>query len=194
MKYSDNEALSLMTKAAQGAGYPAGVAVDLANAGLWLLRRGYDGVTSLVAALTAPPQPAMPISDGVWAEARAATAGLAALDLLLAGEAEDVRLERLDQPKLLIGLAGHLLQGTGFEIEANGARVVALGVNGTVPDEGTDVTLVLNKSDAPFAPQNAAEDVPPVSWAKARALARKTYVPTTPSSRANAGSAASDND
>ena len=181
MTYSANEIRALFTKAAIGAGHAGGVADELAGAGLWLLRAGLDGASPLIAAL----------SDG-GDGACAAKDGLAAIDLIIAGEESRVALAALDVPLLLIGIAGHLLRCRELALQINDCTVGDAGLSGPVPEPGADVTIT--KAALPDRVDAFHQDVPPIAWAKARSLARRTYVPATAASRANAGAGSNDND
>ncbi len=211
MTFAFNELESLLKKAAIGAGFPVGHAMAIASAGGWLGRRGFAVCDIVHRAVSGGPRESVIRSvDGVtvFEAARAGVDGVAGIDLLLAGVAGDaVTLKELDEPRLLIGLAGVAAKahGVGFAIgtETNefvigggsgiaaahvqlaGGETVALGRR---PDlSGVDGAVLASRYD----PAATADG----SWSLIEQLAHRTYVPASDASRlSGAGAGLTDND
>ena len=208
MMRSLNEIETTLRKAAIGGGLPVGAADDIGRAAGWLSAEGFDGVAAALRGLASPPGAATAekTPGGLrFPDARAAGAGIAALDLLLAGAAEGaVRLENLDAPLLLLGLAGVAASAhrTAFALESDGFRAEvtadATTVSGPVPSPGRPVSLrkLADLSAEATAGRNIGGiDVPDEAWAEALRLASLTYVPASDRSRlSGAGAGLRDND
>ena len=116
--FAFNELESLLKKAAIGAGFSVGHAMAIASAGVWLGRRGFPVCDIVCRAIAGGPRESVMRSvngDMVFEAARVGVDGVAGIDLLLAGLARDVvTLEGLDEPRLLVGLAGMAASAPGM--------------------------------------------------------------------------------
>ena len=209
--YSLNELESLLKKAAVGAGLPVGHAVAIAGAGVWLARRKLP-VCEIIARAVADGVRESAVESGgtglAFKAARAAVDGPAAIDLLLAGTVDEtITLNDVDEPALLVGLAGAAAQVHGVSIAldaGDGEMVLGVGAE-IVPAEWRAAgkrTLVmrqcndLNGGDA----GNLATRYDPAAcadsgWDQLVALAHRTYVPASDQSRlSGAGAGLTDND
>ena len=211
--YSLNELESLIYKASIGAGLPVGCAQDIGTAGVWLARRRFPVFTILARALEegydAATQYVATAKGGEFLSARAAVTGPSAIDLLIAGDANDaeVHLLGLDAPALLLGLAGVAADNYGitFSVAITNCRYV-VGPDGDVdamsfPIEGPVDVLLRRSVDMDRKPLlEAPSRYDPISVADTGkpaldALAWKTYVPASAHSRiSGAGAGLTDND
>lgn len=211
MTYSLNELESLLKKAATGAGFPPGHAVDLAAAGVWLARRRVPVCDLLARSIRGGMCEVRLVTGacGVTCKtAKAAVIGIAAIDLLLSGVTGDaIELEQIDEPILLVGLAGvaAATHAVDFEIRYVGGvlSVKSSGVGrlDAAALEPGSVTLTLRAVDVTqTAPVTLASRYDPAAvhdtgWDELAALARKTYVPASEQSRlSGAGAGLTDND
>ena len=211
MTYALNELESLLRKAAVGAGFPVGHAVAIAAAGVWLVRRRFPVCEIISRALAVGMRESLAKPDGsglAFKAARAAADGPAAIDLLLAGGANaTITLGDVDEPALLVGLAGVAAKAHGVGVRLHAADVeVAIG-------QGTDITPIecslsrdctvimrlcgdFNCGDATglatrYDPAACGDS----GWDRLAALAHKTYVPASDESRlSGAGAGLTDND
>ena len=211
MTFAFNELESLLRKAAIGAGFPVGHAMAIASAGVWLGRRRFAVCDIVYRAVSGGPRESVVRAvDGVtvFEAARAGVDGVAGLDLLLAGVAGDaVTLEDLDEPRLLIGLAGVAAKahGVGFAIGAETNEIVIGGGSeiaaAHVQFAGGETVVLRLRSDlsgvddgalaSRYDPAATADD----SWTRIEQLAHRTYVPASDASRlSGAGAGLTDND
>ena len=211
MTFAFNELQSLLRKAAIGAGYSVGHAMAIASAGVWLGRRRFSVCDIVYRAVSGGPRESVVRSvDGVsvFEAARAGVDGVAGVDLLIAGVAGDaVTLEELDEPTLLIGLAGVAADahGVGFALGTEASSVVIGGGSEIAaahvqfaggetvvlrlrPDlSGVDGAVLASRYD----PAVTADG----SWTRIEQLAHRTYVPASDASRlSGAGAGLTDND
>ncbi|MDH3263405.1 MAG: DUF3726 domain-containing protein [Paracoccaceae bacterium] len=207
MMLSLNEIETTLRKAALGAGLGFGAAEEVGRAGAWLCARGWDGVAAALAGLDRPGAPCEAVAEGVcrFRKAAAASAGLAAIDLLLGDcGVREARLEGLDSPWLLVGLAGIAVEAgnAAFRLRLGDAealvRPAGLDIAGAVPARGCDAALWVDEApqhpaSAPRA--SAGAEVRDEDWRRALALAQRTYVPASDRSRRfGAGAGARDED
>lgn len=209
MTYALNELDNLLRKAAVGGGFPVGNAIAIAAAGVWLARRGFPVCEIVQRALSGGMAAIRLTHDDGRARfdtARAAIDGVAAIDLLLAG-AGDVVLCDLDEPRLVLGLAGAAgaANGTGFAL---GTGEIEIAIGGTAEiapatfDLSRGCTLQLTlKADLPghgSAPSATRYDPAAAGdcgWDAIQRLAYTTYVPASDQSRlSGAGAGLTDND
>ena len=190
-----------------GAGYSTGHGVAISEAGVWLARRGVP-VCELVARSIGGGMPESVIDRAAevttFRTARASVDGVAAIDLLLAGMPGDtIELQELDEPVLLLGLAGVAaeLHDVGFEVHhVGGISSVGAAVVGLDAIKPGTVMLGLTTSEPAEASSGLATRYDPVTvgdngWEKLGALAYKTYVPASEQSRiSGAGAGLTDND
>ena len=211
MTFAFNELESLLKKAASGAGFSVGHAMVIASAGVWLGRRGFAVCDIVGRAVAGGPRESVVRSvDGVtvFEAARVGVDGVAAVDLLLAGVAGDsVTLEDLDEPRLLIGLAGVAAKahGVGFAIGTEACSLVigdgsAIAVANVQFAGGETVVLRLRPDLSSVDGAALASRYDPAatadgSWTQIEQLAHKTYVPASDASRlSGAGAGLTDND
>ncbi len=202
MRVSLNEIETTVRKATVGAGWPWGAAEDAGRAAAWLAARGLEGATAAREALREGPAPVRlaPIGDGRWRcpRARILAEGIAALDLLLAGDALRVELGGADAPLLLLGLAGVMAGACGAELALlSGGRPVArvcgatLHLGGTPPGAWSRVELRAGAAEpegavehrAPLQPGDAGWPVDAQTWAALATLAARCLVPASEISR-----------
>lgn len=209
-----NELQTLISKAAVGAGLPSGHAHDLSAAGIWLAQRGFP-VCSIVARALASGQPLPPKerlarrADSLsWTAGQAAWEGPGAIDLLMCLAPEiSLELTDWDEPLLMLGLVGAATDMHQLPIELSSTGTCfAIGPGGSVDREAVASifasSLRLRRSrDAAWPtiaelPQRydptATSDL---GWPTLEALAGRTYVPSSSSSRTGgAGAGLTDND
>lgn len=209
MTFAFNELESLLKKAAIGAGFSVGHAMAIASAGVWLGRRGFPACDIVYRAISdGPRESVMRTVDGdmVFEAARVGIDGVAAIDLLLAGVARDVvTLEGLDEPELLVGLAGVAASAheVGFVV-ATEMNEVVLGGGTALANvnlaSGDAVVLRLRRDlsgddGAVLATRYDPAEKADGSWSHIEQLAQKTYVPASDASRlSGAGAGLTDND
>ena len=211
MTFAFNEVESLLKKAAIGAGFSVGHAMTIASAGVWLGRRGLPACDIVYRAISGGPRESVLRSvdgDMVFETARVGVDGVAGIDLLLAGVARDVvTLEGLDEPRLLIGLAGRAARahGVGFVIATEEDEVV---IGGGSEIDGVKVQIASSRSvelrlrrdlsgddNAVLATRYDPAENADGSWSQIEQLAQKTYVPASDASRlSGAGAGLTDND
>jgi hypothetical protein len=209
VRHTLNEIEVLIRKAAVGAGYVYGIAEDIGQAGAWLCAHGQDGVAACLAGIEAGPSAPAPTihNNGTlsFVDAHVARCGSSALDLIMSNNrAGDVRLANVDEPLLLVGLAGIAADAwnTDIALRFSDGCTVRVGPAGfdmpTPPAAGVDVILVRDKeSRAPSerVPSSDGFDVDADLWNGALKLAARTYVPASEASRARgAGAGEIDNE
>jgi len=210
MTYALNELDGLLKKASIGAGLPVGQAIAIAAAGVWLARRGFPACEIVARAVADGMRASQVARDGAsttFLEARAGIDGPAAIDLLLAGDGETVALCDVDEPALMLGLAGAAAEtnGVGFVFEEGGdAVVIGDGAAIVAADWGRRgarrFTLRLRRDVAGHTGDGSVTRYDPVTcgdggWGQLAALAHKTYVPASDRSRlSGAGAGLTDND
>ena len=207
-----NEIDTMLQKASKGAGLPVGLAEDIARAGAWLAARGHDGVRAVLTAIRGGislPVPLLPLKDRgivVFKGACIAVCGPSVIDILTGdGSTDEVRLINVDSPLLIIGLAGVASQNYGLEMTigfGNGSKASLssgnLVLSGSMPAAGTDVLITCRKLGY-TTPKARIEGrgvvVDEEIWREVKALAARTYVPSSEASRARgAGAGMVDND
>lgn len=207
MIVSLNEIEATLRKVGLGTGWPFGLAEETGRAAAWLAARGFDGVGAALAALRCDPAPAMAERTGEgWTipRARAAAAGPSAFDLL-ATDAEGARmlLRQSDQPLLLVGLAAVAAEayGGGYDLVFSGGgraevSADAAVLSGPIPGPGADVVATRGAGPcATVAASPGGVEVEDRLWRRALAMAARSYVPSSDSSRARgAGAGLIDND
>ena len=201
MQCSDNELEMTLRKAVLGAGYKFGTAVDVARAGVWLSRRGVDGIEAILVALRSEPA-AVKLErvngEPVISAAKAIAAGPAAVDLAIAADAAThVRLDDVDSPNLVLGLAGVAAgdfsqrftldcDGTSLEIDCNTTSLQA------VPSDCSRMKLAVGGTEVcQRVTKHSVEAllVDDESWSTIERLAARTYVPASEASRARGAGA-----
>ncbi len=211
MSYSFNELDSLVRKAARGAGLPTGHANAIATASVWLARRQFP-VCEIVSRAVLGGMSASDVDRGSNAinfrNARSAVDGPAAIDLAIAADTgTDIMLQQLDEPALLLGLAGDAADAhqIGFTI-SGGEQAYEVGPRAGISPghfmltSGSDVVLsaIANTtagSAAGYATRYDPAAVGDAGWDDLTALAAKTYVPASDQSRLKgAGAGLTDND
>jgi Protein of unknown function (DUF3726) len=202
-----NEIETMVRKAAVGAGWSFGLAEEIGRAAAWLAARRINGVGAALAAAEAAPVPAMPEREPegwIFPDARAAAAP-SAFDLLAEAEGPmRVALRRVDQPLLVVGLAGIAAETYGgrYELSFPGggqADVSAEGVswNGPMPRPGAGIVIIRQPTHSALrcAMPSAGVTVDDALWDRAREMAARTFVPASDASRARgAGAGLIDND
>lgn len=211
MTYALNELDSLLRKATVGSGFPVGHASAIAAAGVWLARRGFPACEIVEAAIAGGMSASRMANDnGVtrFQSARAAIDGVAAIDLLLAsgGETGTVLCD-LDEPRLLLGLAGAAgeANGVGFALGVGEDQVVIGGEVVIAPATfrlggGSTLELTLRPDVARHESVPTATRYDPAitgdgGWEAIERLAHRTFVPASDQSRlSGAGAGLTDND
>ena len=211
MTYSMNELHGLLQKAGVGAGFPPGHADAIAQAGIWLAQRRFP-VCDIVAKafdLGMTELRLANIAGGVaFKDARAATAGLAALELLLAKQVGfGVVLQDLDDPVLLLGLTGVTAQAhnVAFNVSCAALSYDATWPGNVIVDEfvipvAGELVMTQTEKTQPQSGIRLASRYDPSAVADGGRdslvnLAANTYVPATDHSRIKgAGAGLTDND
>jgi hypothetical protein len=194
MRVSLNEVEATCRKAAAGAGCPHGTAAEIGHAAAWLAARGLDGAGAALAGL-----------EGGWPVDRAAGAGrairggLVALDYCRAGLAHAALA--CDAPALMVGLAAVACgPDEGLALTFGGGATVRVGAAGFDGWDGArplDGEFVITNTPPPAAMpvSRAGAEVDPAIWERLTALAQRTYVPESDTSRQQgAGAGLLDND
>lgn len=196
-------------KASVAVGLPFGLAEDCGQAAAWLAVQGYDGVHAALQSIRLGMRKTdYKTNSAVEVEFRDAfvtVCGSSAIDLLVSGDVSTVRLMGADSPLLMIGYAGvsSVHHGQGYRVSfSNGstATVSSNGVSlsGELPLAACDVTLSRHANiEAATKPTGEKPGlvVKDAVWREVMALAAKTYVPESQSSRAGgAGAGMTDND
>lgn len=211
MTYALNELDSLLRKATVGSGFPVGHATAIAAAGVWLARRGFPVCEIVEGALGDGMAANQMVHDnGVtrFQAARAAIDGIAAIDLLLADAgAARVILCDLDEPRLLLGLAGATgdASGVGFSLVTGDDESVVGAETAIAPatfrlTRGCTLELTFRpdlpgRDTAPSATRYDPAATGDGGWDAIQRLAHKTYVPASDQSRlSGAGAGLTDND
>ena len=199
MKRSLNEVTNAFRKAACGAGYPFGVAEDIARAGAALIMAGQDGAATIADIL--PAEKGLPFSQ-------TALAGAAHFDCAAGGE-DRVTLEAVDAPLLLVGfaLASARQYGCSFRLTSGDIAfdVTPRGVcEGFSPDyhsgpvsvallEGQIDVKPLVSGEAPVAGEGV--EINEAAWPPINKWSMETCVPASEQSRlSGAGAGLTDND
>ncbi len=208
MRCSLNEIEMTLRKAGRGAGFPFGLAEDVAAAAAWLCANDRDGTGAALAALAAGyrPRPECTFARNAitFAATPVASVGPSVVDLLIAGGGRTkVRVSDIDAPLLLVGLAGSTAVASlaDMRLEFDGGQAVEIsaagGIKGSTDDLSAAATLGCNMRegvrDRPVVPIGGVE-VNKAIWAEITALARKTYVPESATSLQGAGAGLTDND
>ena len=190
---SANEIEAALRKAAVGAGYPTGLAISMAEAGLWLCRHGADGLNAVLATTHGGAACAgftLEIS-GHTHTIRCAVAGLcgpSVFEMLVTGQAERIVLDGVDSPTLLAGFAGTIGAATGSSFEFSSDPHQA------APTTRIEIRWSPTPRYDPPVTRHGIE-VDPAMWAAVNELAARTYVPATDESRRQgAGAGLTDND
>ena len=215
--YSLNELTSLIRKAALGVGLPEANADDLAAAGLWLAACGLPSCSILARALSGsfdcPIEFKQDKHEGRIANARVALAGPCAIELMRAKPTDfELVLEDLDEPSVLLGLAGAsaLRDGACWRLDMLEAQWTISSntseddLRRAMPCGTGTVTLARYRSSVEPTYKQPRRDLPPRydpsllgddGWEALQRLARQTLVPATELSRTKgAGAGLIDND
>ncbi|MGV8985148.1 MAG: DUF3726 domain-containing protein [Cypionkella sp.] len=215
---SQNETESLCLKAARGAGFSWGLAEEAGFAAGWLAARGFDGVTPFLTLLTeklhmpggsGAPQP-MP---GHWQSANQRplcpiTLGAALTDSALLADGPfsgETRLDPVAAPLLLLPFLARAAQICGKQVVINwpdGRLLITR--NGAFDrqeafrwiDQGALPMTITTAADLESL-QNEPACLPAIPMTilnGLNALALRTTVPATDTSRRGAGSSTTDND
>lgn len=131
MRRSLNEVSGDFRKAACGAGYPIGLAEDIARAGIALIEAGHDGVAAVASIL--PEAKGRELSE-------TALNGPSLFECVLAGD-KSAKLENVDAPALLSGfaLAAARLYQCCFQLEFSDGTVLKVlpeGLSGAISPTG----------------------------------------------------------
>ena len=210
MRHSLNEIEMVLRKAAAGCGYPFGLAEDIGRAGAWLCAQAQDGVAAGLAGLASgeagPCRTRYEPETMTFAAARVAWCGPSAVEFALCADVGDaIGLTGLDAPLLLVGFAGIAARDTGISLSfSNGCDALVwpggLVMRGPMPSAGVDATVAVTGEPGCFrlGVQEPSQDgiyIDAALWAVALALAARTYVPASETSRATgAGAGDIDND
>ncbi len=209
MRRSLYEIETLLRKAAIGAGLPVGLAQDMAGAGRWLAGCGVDGLAACLRAITGydgvPEMQETAAGKIAFANAALAGAGPSAIDFLLSeGKNLAVRLDDMDAPLLMIGLAGAAAAGNGLDIEmafSDGPQLTVSpqGISGDRPPKWPgSVVLRIRGASSGATVEGAATgglDVDETAYQALSVLAAQTMVPESRESLlSGAGAGLTDND
>lgn len=214
---SRNEVAALCMKAARGAGMSWGLAEEAGFAAAWLVQHGIDGPSHLHAHLAQAQDRAWAdlcptVAPGVWQ----APAGRALCPIALgatlcdyAGLPEGIkagsslRIGTVDHPVLLIPfLAGIAasdnilfdIAWTGGAASLDGGHRALLIAADALAGQKVPITLTARRGKPLPAILGKTPDIPARTIAALNALAMRTTVPSSESSRAGAGSTTTDND
>ncbi|MCB2129936.1 MAG: DUF3726 domain-containing protein [Rhodobacteraceae bacterium] len=202
-------------KAARGAGRSWGMAEEAGYAAVWLAASGIDGAMLLTrhleatdgvdwAAIAPRATPEGPIRHAAGPAMCPLAAGAYLSDSAGTG-AEGREIENLAFPVLILPFLGLLSGATGREqILTWAGGTVAVCAEGPVApgaaralaaEAGPCTVRVRPGGPSPVAARRATGlAVLHADWLRFDALARRTYVPATATSRADAGAGGSDND
>lgn len=213
MTLSLNEVEALAKKAARGAGYPWGIAEETGKAVRWLCAADLDGCATLAEYLTvieedeADFSARAPVQGDVWSSSGdrlcPLLAGAALSDVADTLKVEEVRLENVAYPILLVpfaGLSAQHLEAT-VALEWNDAFVATDGkslvVRGEIkaPIASVDVRVEAGFDQACRQSICSRANPDEGTLAALSHLAHRTYAPATEASRlSGAGAGLSDND
>jgi hypothetical protein len=217
MHVSRNEVLLGALKASRGARLPNGLAEDVAGATLWLCEYDFAGLdvlhrtlSSVLAANESRQQPspeAAPASQPARSKRDArgsdadsqlvAYSGPSWIDLALAERGKAILVAHVDEPWMLLGLAGHAARvyKTTIAMQWDNHAGALLSAGSPVwigPRELTSATTI---TVAAAGQSGEGLDVDPEQFARIHQLAARTYVPATDESRLKgAGAGLVDND
>ena len=203
MHVSRNEVMLAALKASRGARLPNGLAEDIAGATLWLCDHNFPGLDVLYRALSAAiaadeSQPRSgqggqtrsapghdDLQDPPGRNAMMVYTGPSWIDLALAEPGEALRVTDVDEPWLLLGLAGHAarLYKTALSMQWDNNNATLLSTSGAVwigrRELSTAVTITV------AMPESVGEglDIAPEKLARINQLAARTYVPASDESR-----------
>ncbi|MEX3010715.1 DUF3726 domain-containing protein [Hoeflea sp. TYP-13] len=199
-----NEVYTMLRKAAIGAGCSHGIAEELGRAGVWLCTAGQNGVGAVLSATQAANvrlnAPTIDGDGAVFHHGCAATAGPAAMDLLLSKtDIRRVRIEDVDVPLLVAGLAGIRAaeSNRAVLVEVDGAAKSLAACDFERLKHATAITFVLGTGQLSSGADTgvSAAEVDAAAWSDCEKLAARTYVPATEQSRVRgAGANITDND
>jgi hypothetical protein len=209
LRRSLNEIAGELKKAARGAGYPVGIAEDVASAGAALVACGQDGVGAVLAALEigdgAGNAPTLTTAGG-FGTIRAASHGPSVMDVLVAMPQPAVlEVGLVDQPVFMAGLAVNAAVNNGLSItiEFSGScRVLAkqgnFQITGDMISQPCGLVLrsqIAEPQTSPAEPQENGYQVNENAWQAIKLLSAKTCVPASEASRIHgAGAQINDND
>jgi len=189
-------------KAARGAGHPTGLAEDMGRATLWLCQNQFDGIGVLIAELrlAAGPVQYETTTTGIkLSGASTACLAVCGMDALAAGLSASALLENVSNPLMLLGVCANASAALDTHVEignwakVDNGQIISLGDE---PHMGDYVlTVAISTKEAQPPPSLDPIDIPEHRWSVLEALAARTYVPATASSRASgAGAGLTDND
>lgn len=196
MSYSENETAALIRRAALGAGLEAGVADDVAEASLWLIRRGAPGAEAAADALTRPQPPSADVRaacalsaviDAALVGADLAGADLAGAAAASGGARATLSLKGVDVPLLAAGLVGARAEQLGLAAEFFASDGAALPLGPALSRaEAVTVSAGPPPDEARAAVRCA---LTPAARAALDALARKTLTTSSAASRSRGAGA-----
>lgn len=209
MIVSQGEVAAALKKAAAAAGWPWGLAEEIAAAGTALVRDGLDGVSIALDAVAAGFAPAL-VEPARWGwilrGGRAGSAGASAVDLLRTGTGTArIRIERADQPLLLAGFAAQcrtqndclLAFGDGTVLRIRSGRICKPHPR-PAPFTDVEMTALARAAAATVSeahPPAGEIRLPGALWIRLQEAAARSHVPATARSRrTGAGAGAIDND
>ncbi len=202
MMRSQNEIVSMATKAARGAGHLSSLAEDMGRATLWLCENGFDGVGALIEEIRSNNGPVeyQTGEDGITLSGgSAACLAVCAMDGLAAGISQSAILKNTENPLMLLGVCAIMsldLQ-TGVKLgdwaKLGHGELVALSEN---PPTSDCTFRLLTKTKPVMIESDIRQiDIADHRWSVLETLAARTYVPATAESRTKgAGAGLTDND
>ena len=197
---SHNEVVSTAAKALRGASFATGVSDELAQATLWLCLNGFSGVEVLLEELASQTTPLK--ADGssgvLYLSGAAGLCAISAVDGLRTDMWASATITAPTNPQIVLGVCGHMSAAAGDAVEIANWAILdggALNLLSQTPPKGH---LILRRAPNTGAAMPKAPEPFEVSqnaWQALEALAAKTYVPASQSSReSGAGADISDND
>lgn len=201
MKRSQNEVFGMAVKAARGAGYPPGIADELAQATLWLCQKDCAGVEALVEDLGYPHKLVAFKKTGRemrLSDAPTGTLAISAVDALAAKLCDRAIVARAPNSLMVLGACGVATRELGFAVNISGWAIIDRGeivsLSGEIPAGDLAISLIPSKDNSTDMPAKPIE-VADQTWTALEALAAKTYVPASEASREKgAGAGLTDND
>ncbi len=210
MRLTLYEIETITRKASIGAGLPDGLGQDIGRAAVWLAGQNYDGVGAALRSIQAGMSKAkMSVADKgimVFPDAQIAICGPSIADLLIGEKScSEVRLLSPDSAILLFGFVGVAASqhscnfqfdfSNGTKVQVSGGKVVKTG---DLPSSNHHVVVRCydEEQGVSIAPMPVdGVEVDDEVWREVTALAARTYVPESKTSRvAGAGAGLSDND
>lgn len=202
MNRSENEIIGMATKAARGAGYPTGLAEEMARAAFWLCQNRFDGVGVLISELrseSGPVQYETTAAGITLSGASTACLAVCGMDGLAAGISQQAILIDVHNPLMLLGICAtaSVEMQTGVKLDewANIDQGDVISMKDELPVGDYALKLCDCKEAATEKSNNTQLDIASHRWSVLEALAARTYVPASAESRASgAGAGLTDND